>query len=241
MRADVKADQTVEVKLRDLVGRQEAALQPSAPDVIANVLRQAIVSGVLKGGAQLRQSEVANDFGVSVIPVREALRQLVAEGFVVLHRNRTAIVAEISTDEIRELFDLRVALETLLLAEAIPKMTDADIAKAATFQNALENETDHNEWGRWNWLYHEALYKPAGRARTLSIVENINSHVDRVIRLQMSLVGGTSKPRREHGAILQACRKRDAEKAVSLLKQHIRGVEKIILDYASSHAAEGAT
>lgn len=239
MPADVKAAPAGQIRLRDLASRQEVAIQPSAPDVIANVLRQAIVSGVLKGGAQLRQSEVAADFGVSVIPVREALRQLVAEGFVVLHRNKTAIVAEVSTDEIRELFDLRVALETLLLAEAVPHMSDADIAKAATFQTALENETDHNEWGRWNWLYHEALYKPAGRARTLSIVENINSHVDRVIRLQMSLVGGTSKPRREHGAILQACRKRDAEKAVSLLRQHIRGVEKIILDYASTHGPGG--
>jgi DNA-binding GntR family transcriptional regulator len=237
MRADVKADGENAVSLRGLVNRGEAALQTSAPDVIANTLRQAIVSGVLKGGEQLRQSEVAADFGVSVIPVREALRQLVAEGFVVLHRNRTAIVAEISTDEIRELFDLRVALETLLLAEAVPNMTDADIAKAATFQAALENETDHNEWGRWNWLYHEALYKPAGRARTLTIVENINSHVDRLIRLQMSLVGGKSKPRREHGALLQACRKRDAEKAVSLLKQHIRGVEAIILNYASKQTA----
>lgn len=224
--------------LRDLVARL-GPLQPSTPDVIAHVLREAIIAGVLRGGSQLRQSDVAADFGVSVIPVREALRQLVAEGFVVLQRNRGAIVAEVSTDEIRELFDLRVVLETLLLAAAVPHLTSADIAKAEEFQKALEDETDINRWGRWNWRFHEALYKPSGRGRTLAIVENVNSHVDRLLRLQMSLVDGKRKSRREHGALLQACRRHDVDKAVSLLKQHIRGVEAIILGYASKQTSSG--
>lgn len=235
MGAEAEAGQAVaSPTLRDLVERS-GKLQPSTPDMIATVLREAIVSGVLGGGTQIRQSEVAAEFGVSVIPVREALRQLVAEGFVVLQRNRGAIVAEVSTDDIRELFDLRVALETLLLAEAVPHLTPADLARAEGYQKALEEETDINQWGRWNWLFHEALYKPAGRQRTLAIVENINNHVDRLLRLQMSLVDGKRKSRREHGALLQACRRGDAERAVSLLRQHIRGVEAIILRYAAEH------
>ena len=80
------------------------AEHPSTPDIIANVMREAIISGALPGGVQLRQSELAAEFGVSVIPVREALRQVVAEGFVILQRNRGAIVAEVSIDEIRRSF-----------------------------------------------------------------------------------------------------------------------------------------
>ena len=239
MRADVDAaGASGGPTLRDLVARL-GPLQPSTPDVIAHVLREAIIAGVLRGGSQLRQSDVAADFGVSVIPVREALRQLVAEGFVVLQRNRGAIVAEVSTDELRRLFDLRVVLETLLLAAAVPHLTSADLAKAEEFQKALEDETDINRWGRWNWRFHEALYKPSGRGRTLAIVENVNSHVDRLLRLQMSLVDGKRKSRREHGALLQACRRHDVDKAVSLLKQHIRGVEAIILGYASKQTSSG--
>ena len=176
---------------------------------------------------------MAASFGVSVIPVREALQQLVAEGFVILQRNRGAIVAEISVDETTELFDLRVALETMLLASAVPNLKAEDIEKAAEHQRALEAEDDTNQWGVLNWRFHEALYRPANRPRTLSITSNINRHVDRLLRLQMSLVDGKMKSRREHGALLAACSRGDTEKAVSLLEQHIRGVEAIILRFAS--------
>ena len=105
------------------------------------------------------------------------------------------------------------------------------------FQKALDAEVDINKWGRWNWLFHEALYRPAGRPRTLAIVENVNGHVDRLLRFQASLGDGKRKSRREHGALLRACRRRDVEKAVSLLTQHIRGVEAILLGYAAKRAA----
>ena len=206
---------------------------PSTPELIATVLREAIVSGVLLGGVQLRQSELAGTFGVSIIPVREALRQLVAEGFITFQRNRGGIVAETSTEEIKELFDLRVSLESMLLAAAVPQITPRDIEKADSYQLAFEEEDHINRWGRLNWQFHEALYLPANRPRTLKIVSNINRHIDRLIRLQMSLVGGKPKSRREHRAILAACGRGDVKKAVSLLQKHIRGVEKIILNFAS--------
>jgi DNA-binding GntR family transcriptional regulator len=217
----------------------EAATEhPSTPAMVAKVLRQAIVNGALKGGEQLRQSEVAASFGISVIPVREALQQLVAEGFVILQRNRGAIVAEVSVDETTELFDLRVALETMLLAAAVPNMKPADLEQAAGHQRALEAENDTNQWGVHNWRFHEALYRPADRPRTLAITANINRHVDRLLRLQMSLVvDGKMKSRREHGALLAACGRGDTKKAVSLLEQHIRGVEAIILRFVSKRAA----
>ena len=147
-------------RLKNLA-RQATAGHPSTPDVIASVLREAIVAGILAGGSQLRQSEVAANFGVSVIPVREALRQLLAEGFVVLQRNRGAIVAETAVSEIEELFDLRLALETLLLKAAVPNLNPADLERAAEYQRAFEAETDTTRWGHWNWRFHEALYLPA--------------------------------------------------------------------------------
>lgn len=223
--------------LRQLADREP--MRASVSSHIASVLRDAIVTNVVKGGSQLRQSKLAADFGVSVIPVREALRQLAAEGFIVIEHNRGAVVARISVAEIRELFDLRVTLEPLLLSAALPRMTAADLDQAEQHQEALEKEEDTGRWGQWNWKFHEALYKPAGRPRTLAIAENINGHVDRVLRLQMSLVDGKRKSRREHGALLEACREGRLPTCLSLLTQHIRGVEAIILDYASDHDLDG--
>lgn len=222
----------VQPTLRDMA-REANSRFPSTPDVIANVLREAIISGAIPGGVALRQSEIAADFGVSVIPVREALRQVVAEGFVILQRNRGAIVAEISVEETKELFDLRVALETMLMAAAVPNLKPADIDAAVEFQRAFEAEREIARWGRLNWQFHETLYIPAGRPRTLAIVANINRHVDRLLRVQMALVDGKLRSRLEHGAIVAACRQGDVKKAVSLLEQHIRGVEQIILHFAS--------
>lgn len=207
--------------------------KPSAPDIIAAALREAIISGALSGGRQLRQVELAAEFGVSVIPVREALRQLAAEGFVVSHPNRGAVVARIVVDEVRELFDIRVALETILLTEAIPLLTDTDLETATKCERAFENETDANLWGQRNWAFHEALYRSAGRKRTLSIVANVNDHIDRILRLQMSILDGKKRSRPQHRRILQACRKRNVKEAVALLVDHIRGVENIILAYAA--------
>src|SRR4051794_1255731 len=142
-------DQRTPPSLRDLA-RSAIAGRPSTPDLIAAVLREAIVSGALAAGEQLRQGEVAAEFDVSIIPVREAMRQLLAEGFVVLQRNRGAVVAEIAIEEIVELFDLRRMLETRLLELAVPRLSDADMRLAASHQRMFEAEQDINKWGHWN-------------------------------------------------------------------------------------------
>lgn len=217
--------------LRDLAKRTPK--RPSTPELIASTLREAIVGGLVGAGTQLRQSEIAAAFGVSVIPVREALRQLEAQGFVVLHHNRGAVVSEISLDEIAELFDVRLALESMVLAAAVPNLAEDDFRKAESYSRALDEENDVHRWGHWNWLFHEALYVPANRHRTVAILANLHGHIDRIVRLQMSLEGGRSKAHREHSAILRACRHRDAPRAVALLEKHIRDVRDIVLRFAA--------
>lgn len=217
--------------LAELV-RNETATNVSVPELIASSLRQAIILGVIKGGEQLRQSDIARQFGVSAIPVREAFQQLVAEGFVESHRNKGVVVAETSTDEIHELFDLRVALEPILLQNAIPAMSAETFSRAKSYQARLEGETDTTRWGHWNWMFHETLYLPAQRPRTLKVVANVNLHIDRLLRVQMTLSAGAKATGREHHAILKACEKRDMIRALKLLKGHIQGVESILISFA---------
>jgi DNA-binding GntR family transcriptional regulator len=219
--------------------RHTTVINVSAPELIAGSLRQAIILGVIKGGEKLRQNDIARQFGVSVIPVREAFQQLVAEGFVIGHRNRGVVVAETSTDEIRELFDLRAALESILLESAVPAMNAATFAEAKDYQARLEGETDTTRWGHWNWMFHETLYLPAQRPRTLKVVANVNLHIDRLLRVQMRLSAGARATGREHHGILRACEQRDVARALNLLEAHIRRVESILISFAKHEGAGG--
>ena len=97
---------------------------------VADALRQKILSGEYSDNFQLRQEHIAAEFGVSRIPVREALHQLHSEGFVTLVSHKGAVVSSVSMDEILELYDLRARIETWLLGLAVPRMGEADLALA---------------------------------------------------------------------------------------------------------------
>src|SRR5436190_15995488 len=102
----------------------------SAPDLVRSELRRAIVDGEFESGSQLKQDELAERFGVSRIPVREALKQLAAEGLVTFHPNRGAVVSSLSLDDVLEMLEIRIALECRALRLAIPNMIDEDFDEA---------------------------------------------------------------------------------------------------------------
>src|SRR5512139_2694750 len=103
---------------------------------VADRIRDAIVRGALPGALPLRQAELAAQFGVSPIPLREALRQLEAEGFVTLHPYRGAVVSTTSVAEAREITELRTMLDTRALRLAFPKLTPATLRRAEELLNA---------------------------------------------------------------------------------------------------------
>jgi DNA-binding GntR family transcriptional regulator len=189
--------------------------------LVADELRRRIMSGALPEGRQLRQEALAAELGVSRIPIREALRQLEAEGFVAIASHRGAVVSKLSPDEIIELFELRIRLETWLLELAIPRMSEGDLDTAEAALEAMISNRKIENWGQLNWDFHAALYAPAARPATLRILRRINENTDRYIRLQISLTSGQLKAHREHKELLQLCRTRNAARAAAALEQHI--------------------
>jgi DNA-binding GntR family transcriptional regulator len=201
--------------------RGNAIQRQTTVTLVADELRRRIMSGALAEGQQLRQEALAADLGVSRIPIREALRQLEAEGFVAIASHRGAVVSKLSLDEIAELFELRIRLETWLLELAIPQMSKEDLARAeAALETMISNRKIEN-WGELNWDFHAALYAPASRPATLRILRRINENTDRYIRLQISLTSGQLKAHREHKQLLQLCRAGNVARAVAELEQHI--------------------
>ena len=196
----------------------------SLPEDIRDSLQERILSGEFRDGDALVQDVLAEEYGVSRMPVREALRQLEACGLVSMQTHRGAVITSIPTEQVEELFELRALIETDMLARAVWRMTDSDIAEARDVLGALEQSYrrgDMASWGRLNWEFHRRLYLPAGRPQTLAVLQGINLRVERYIRLHLLMTDGLDTAEREHREILRLCALRDAEAAVAYLKLHI--------------------
>src|SRR5215813_13319088 len=150
----------------------------SLTSAVAEKIRDQIIRGEIQEGAQLRQDAIANQFHVSRIPVREALRQLDAEGLIAIVPNRGAIVPALSPDDIEELFSIRALLEPEVLKRSIPRLTAEDFSHADEILNRYVKELrreDHiSSWGRLNWQFHSTLYSRAERPHFMAIIRNVN-------------------------------------------------------------------
>ena len=196
----------------------------SLPEALAESLRERILNGEFKEGEPLIQETIGQEYDVSRMPVREALRQLEAQGLVVMKTHKGAVVTSIPAEQIAELFDLRAMLECDSLARAIPRMTEAHIAAAEAVLSRLEDAYHRGDiatWGRLNWEFHRSLYAAADRVQTNAILEGVNVQIDRYIRLQLVLTGAIEKAEQEHRELLRLCAAGDARHAVSFLRTHI--------------------
>jgi DNA-binding GntR family transcriptional regulator len=210
----------------DLETASDSAIpRQSLTSAVADKLRDQIIRGEIPEGAQLRQDAIATQFQVSRIPVREALRQLDAEGLIAIVPNRGAIVPALSPDDIEELFSIRALLEPEVLKLSIPRLTDDDFSEADAVLRKYVSELrrDHvSAWGRLNWQFHSILYSRANQPRFMAIIRNVNNNGERYTRLQLYLTHGMKRANDEHHQILEFCRQRDITQACKLLRQHIQ-------------------
>src|SRR5215469_10312 len=211
----------------------------SLTSAVAEKLREKILHGDIQEGEQLRQDAIAQEFEVSRIPVREALRQLEGEGLITIVPHRGAVVPLLSCEEIEELFEMRAILEPEVLRASIPNLTEADFAKAEeilrTYDAALRNEGDVSAWGRLNWQFHSTLYAGARRPQFMAVIRNINYSGERYIRLQLYLTRALERARKEHHMLLGFSRKRNIQDACELLARHIRTAGKSLSQFVTEH------
>jgi DNA-binding GntR family transcriptional regulator len=176
---------------------------------------------VLADGEPLRQDELAVALGVSRMPVREALRRLETEGLVDVQPHKGAVVAELSTEEIREIFEIRLLAECLMLRLSIPRLTESQFDRAAAIIDESEGMEDFVRRNRLNRLFHETLYAGVARRRLPVLIASLNDAIERYYRLLLTQDEYTSRSQDEHRQLLAACRRWDVETATSLLSAHI--------------------
>ncbi|MBZ6075552.1 GntR family transcriptional regulator [Microvirga puerhi] len=205
---------------------------------VAEDLRRRIIDGDFAAGFQLRQDALASEFGVSRIPVREALMQLEAEGLVKIHPHRGAIVSELSTEEVEELFELRALLEPRLLKASARHLTEEDYRqlRAILQEYGAELRAQHvGRWGELNTEFHRLLYRHAEQPRTMAMVFNLLQECDRHTRLQLSLTDGMERAEAEHAELVELCAEGKIAAACALLKTHIENAGKSLREYIRDH------
>lgn len=190
-------------------------------DLVTTALRQRIVGGELAPGEVVRQELLADDLGVSRAPIREAITRLVAEGLLTNVPHKGAYVTELSIDEVREIFEVRLRLEPWLFSEAIGRITETEIDKAERLIQEMD-QAEPGMWGQLNWHLHETLYLPSRRDITLQMLRVLHDRSDRYLRFQVAQVPIREQSHAEHMGLVAACRKKDAKLGAKLLEQHVK-------------------
>jgi len=199
---------------------------------IAEAIGERIISGALPPDAPLRQDHVAREFHSSHVPVREAFRQLEAQHLVVAVPRRGVRVAPLDTKSVKEIAEMRAALEVVALRNAAPKFTTAHLARIEVALVEGDNAETVEEFELANRAFHHALVAPCAMPRLLASLDGLQLANSRLVFAMARNAGWRPRPGQDHRVILQALRARNIEQACSLLARHIQTIERLALPAA---------
>jgi DNA-binding GntR family transcriptional regulator len=191
---------------------------------VAELLRQQIYAHELSPGTWIDEQTLAANFGISRTPMREALKVLASEGLVRLEPRRGCYVAELSEQDLDEIFPVMALLEGRVAFEAATKATDADIERLSVIHAALEQHAAANDADRFfeaNQAFHSALQEIAGNRWLKQMIDDARRVIKLTRRDSLRLDGRLKQSLTEHRAILQALRNRDADQAGRAMHDHL--------------------
>ena len=199
------------------------ASRASRGDHAYQQLFEAIESGSLKPGTRLREIEISEWVGASRTPIREALGRLEGEGLIARDPSRGMIVAELDHGMVAELYDMREVLEGTAAGLAARHASDAEIdALREIAQRDREMGDDPARLSRANRLFHEAMFRCAHNRFLMRAVNTLRQSMVLLGQTTLGIAGRAETARREHGAIIEAIARHDAEAATAAARAHIR-------------------
>ncbi|PWK33535.1 GntR family transcriptional regulator [Cupriavidus plantarum] len=208
----------------------------STAGILVDTLRTEIIQGKLQPGERLKQDAIASRFGVSQTVAREAFKDLIGECFLVAEPRRGVSVARMSAEEAEETTALRILVEGQALAWAIPLMTDAHLDTAQRLSKELDRAKDVGQRILLNAQFHRTLYAACGRARTIALVETLRLGFERYLRFTWEATSHVEQSQHEHRELLALCRQRNVDAACDLLRAHIAGTGKLLIERLQADA-----
>jgi DNA-binding GntR family transcriptional regulator len=215
----------------------------TAQQLAYRFIRARIIDGVYTGGMSLKPNRIAEELGISRMPVREALRQLDVEGLITLRQNRTAVVTELTISEINDLFEMRAALEGLAATSVVPHLTDAALDALEALRASMNAaEDDVQEWMRRHAKFHDYLSLLCGRRRLIEEVGRLRAAVQPYLLIYNNVYRSFELPGHEHATLLTALRTRNASLIDICLREHVlsagRGVVAFLAQRQSDRAKQ---
>lgn len=221
-------DDIVENRL-DVYRQRYTHLQRTA-DIVREALRDAILDGEVSSGARLREEELARQFGVSRTPIREALQQLSADGFVEVSPHQGAVVSQLTVEDILAIYVVREALEGVSARLAARRATPEQCASLLALVEEMESTADTaspSGMATLNLRFHAELRRAAGNRHLDRFLSQIEHAVRRFGQTTYAYPGRTSASLAEHRALIEAVIARDPERAEALAIQHMRTARQL--------------
>ena len=201
-------------------------------EVVCESLRDAIRRGVLKPGERLMEIQLAEELGVSRTPVREAIRKLELEGYVIMMPRRGTYVASMSIRDINEIFEIRTALESLSNGLAAERITDEELESLPgrlVMSGGYVEEGNMDKIVETDIEFHDLLYRAARNSRLVGIISNLREQLTRFRTLSMSYPGRLETTLEEHREIVEAIAEGDVKRAKKAAEHHMEMSEKTLL------------
>lgn len=205
----------------------------SSSQRIASELRTRILQGTLAPGERIRQEEVAEDFGASRLPVRDALRRLEADGLVTIVANTGAWVSKLTEAECADAYQIRERLEPLLLEQGMLRLDEDEIKELEELASKMEQAEDVESFLRLDREFHLLTYSEAPAGMVRDLVErlwNTTQHYRRAFA-QINGIDKSSVTHMEHRLIIDSIKRKDIEEAQRVLAGHIRRTRTSLIDH----------
>jgi DNA-binding GntR family transcriptional regulator len=220
----------------DQISKGERQLASPIPRTVTSTLvenlRDEILLGELVPGQHIRLEEIAARFDVSTMPVREALRDLEAEGLVNIFPHRGAVVTQLSSDDLQDIYDVRAVLEEMATRLAVPHMTEATFKQLLSYINQMDSHLGELvTLVKLNNDFHNTLYNASGRRHLCDLTCLMRYRTQHYLHAFISHLGGMPQAQAEHRAIIEACRQGDADRAAMLVHNHVVHVGDAIIEY----------
>lgn len=194
----------------------------TAHEYVRETLRAAVLDGTLGRGARLVQSELAQRLGVSTTPVREALRDLATEGLVLFDPHHGALVRTLNIAEVRELYELRMTLEPLMVRRVINAITPEQLARAESLQRRMEAPCDTSTWAELNRDFHAIFSATDDSSRLTTILDGLRDSAASYVALSLEArPQQVEEANSEHAALLALYRQGATDKVVALTITHL--------------------
>ncbi|EKF43559.1 GntR family transcriptional regulator [Nitratireductor indicus] len=204
---------------------------------ISRILAERIVSGTLEPGARLRQDHIAEEFETSHVPVREAFRLLEAQGLAVNEPRRGVRVAAFDLNQVREVAEMRAALEVLALRNAAEHLTPAILNAAEEATKDGDRARDVASWEEANRRFHRLLVTPCGMPRLLAAIDDLHAASARFL-FSAWRSNWETRTDRDHRAILMHLRRGETDAACAVLARHVRWIGQRPVETASGKRRE---